>query len=76
MLDNKTIVEEYQKGDFEKRLNLFLECPSLRNEFIQMEQDEASRMAHLSVPINNVSLRRKSVGRHCKRLVTKFTSFI
>lgn len=76
MLDNKTIVEEYQKGDFEKRLNLFLECPSLRNEFIQMEQDEASRSAQLSVPINNESLRKKSVGRQCKRLVTKFTSFI
>lgn len=76
MIDNKKIVKEYQTGDFEKRLNLFLECPSLRDKFIQIEQDQASRRAHLSIPINNERIRRKSVGRYCKRWVSKFTSVI
>lgn len=40
MKDSKTITEEYIKGDFEKRLNLFLECPQLRDEFMQIEQEE------------------------------------
>ena len=37
----KTITEEYLNGDVEKRLHLFLECPLLRDEFIQIEQGEA-----------------------------------
>ncbi len=28
------ILEEYRKGDLDRRLNLFLECPSLRAEFL------------------------------------------
>ena len=76
MIDNKIIVEDYRNGDFEKRLNLYLECPSLRNEFIEIEQDEAARSAHTSVPINTVSHSRKSVCDPCKRLVSKLTSYI
>lgn len=41
MNDIKAIKEEYLKGDAEKRLHLFLECPLLRDEFIQIEQGEA-----------------------------------
>ena len=38
MRENKYAVKEYQKGDAEKRLSLFLERPSLRREFIKIEQ--------------------------------------
>jgi hypothetical protein len=34
------MLEPYGEADFEKRLNLFLECPSLRTEFIEIDQDE------------------------------------
>ena len=34
------ILEEYRGADFEKRLNLFLECPSLRNCFMEINQSE------------------------------------
>ncbi|MFC1863083.1 hypothetical protein ACFL1Z_03935 [Thermodesulfobacteriota bacterium] len=33
------IVEEYKSSDFEKRLNLFLECPSLRTKFLEIDQN-------------------------------------
>jgi hypothetical protein len=35
------ILEEYRKGDLDRRLNLFLECPSLRAEFLEIDQSEA-----------------------------------
>jgi hypothetical protein len=34
------ILEEYRGADVEKRLNLFLECPTLRNEFMEIDQSE------------------------------------
>lgn len=36
----ETLTKEYRNGDFEKRLNLFLECPLLRDEFIKIEREE------------------------------------
>ena len=42
MKDMDRILEEYRKGDVEKRLYLFLECPGLRKEFMTIEQNEAS----------------------------------
>jgi len=42
MGDMESILEKYRQGDYEKRLSLFLECPSLRDEFIAIEQSEAS----------------------------------
>ena len=39
------IVEEYKSSDFEKRLNLFLECPSLRTRFLEIDlnsEDDAA----------------------------------
>jgi hypothetical protein len=33
------IIQEYKSSDFEKRLNLFLECPSLRTRFLEIDQD-------------------------------------
>jgi hypothetical protein len=40
MRSGQSILEEYREADFEKRLNLFLECPSLRTEFIEIDQGE------------------------------------
>lgn len=34
------IIEEYYRGDFEKRLYLFLEYRSLRNEFLKIDKTE------------------------------------
>lgn len=68
MRDNRTIVDEYQKGDAEKRLNLFMECPSLRDEFVQMEQVEASQSARVSRSDTDQGRRRKPSFYYCKRL--------
>ncbi len=40
MTGHKNILEEYKKGDLDKRLNLFLECPSLRTEFLEIDLSE------------------------------------
>jgi len=42
MKSTERILKEYRDADFEKRLNLFLECPSLRNQFIEIDQGEVS----------------------------------
>jgi len=42
MRDITSILDQYQAGASEQRLNLFLECPSLRGEFLRIEQDQAS----------------------------------
>jgi len=34
------IIEKYLEADAEKRLYLFLDCPSLRNEFIEIDLAE------------------------------------
>lgn len=39
MRSTREILEEYRRGDLEKRLNLFLECPSLRTEFSEIDQN-------------------------------------
>jgi hypothetical protein len=70
MRDIKNITEEYQKGDFEKRLNLFLECPFLRNKFIQIEQDETfSRSIRFSQPAAYQNRGKKSIFNPCRRLL-------
>ena len=37
MKSSGRIIEEYYEADLEKRLYLFLECPSLRREFIEID---------------------------------------
>ena len=37
MKDPQTILEDYRKADHEKRLYLFLECRSLRPQFVEIE---------------------------------------
>ena len=38
MKDIESIMEDYRGSDSERRLYLFLDCPSLRNEFIKIDQ--------------------------------------
>ena len=76
MRNIKTITEEYRKGDFEKRLNLFLECPSLRDEFMRIEIDETpAHIAQMLQPAANQT-RRKSIFYPCTRLLKSCHSLI
>ena len=43
MWSAKTILEEYKRSNLEKRLNLFLECPSLRTRFVEIDQGKVAR---------------------------------
>ncbi len=38
----RSIIEEYGKADFGKRLYLFLEHPSLRSDFMEIDQHETA----------------------------------
>jgi len=42
MSDIKNIIEEYKEADSEKRLSLFLNHRLLRNEFIEIEQNNTA----------------------------------
>jgi len=42
MRSTESIVEEYKQADLERRINLFLECPSLRARFIEIDQSEGA----------------------------------
>jgi hypothetical protein len=42
MIDNNSIIEGYRDADSEKRLYLFLSHRSLRDEFLEIDQSEAS----------------------------------
>ena len=41
MQSSTEIIKEYKTADSEKRLYLFLECPGLRTEFIEIDQCES-----------------------------------
>lgn len=53
MTSVESILAEYRRADFEKRLNLFLECPSLRDWFMEIDQSE------------NVSLQNRKKDIRC-----------
>ena len=42
MTRRKNILEEYRIADLNKRLDLFLECPSLRSRFLEIDQSETA----------------------------------
>jgi hypothetical protein len=48
MKRSNNILEEYRKGDLEKRLNLFMECPTLRTRFLEIDQGETVGDASLA----------------------------
>ena len=74
------IIEQYRQGDFENRLNLFLECPTLREEFTQIDlaetadnamNDAAAKLqggvSKTRTPwIRSVSLSMKRCWHHCR----------
>ena len=37
MRNLESIIREYREADSDRRLHLFLDCPSLRNEFVEIE---------------------------------------
>jgi hypothetical protein len=52
MRDSKNIIEEYRNADFENRLYLFLSYRSLRDEFINIDQSDAS-VGFSAKPVKN-----------------------
>ena len=40
MRRTESILKEYREAGFERRLSLFLECPALRTQFIEIDQSE------------------------------------
>jgi hypothetical protein len=42
MTRSENILEEYRRGDLEKRLHLFMECPPLRSRFLEIDQSETA----------------------------------
>ena len=50
------IIQEYKDGDFEKRLNLFLECPSLRMKFFEIDQDNRDNIIFDKKPNKTILL--------------------
>lgn len=42
MRNQHHILEAYRRADYEIRLNLFLECPTLRKAFIEIESREVA----------------------------------
>jgi hypothetical protein len=42
MTRSNSILEEYRKGDLDKRLNLFLEWSSLRSRFLEIDESETA----------------------------------
>lgn len=62
MRDITSILDQYQKEASEQRLNLFLECPSLRREFLRIEQDQTSAgSARVSQTFTHQNRKSKSV---------------
>ena len=72
MRDIDSIIMKYRRGDFEERLNLFLEYRTLRSDFVQIDQDEASAEgAHTPQPVLTLDRRRKSVFYPFMRLLKR-----
>ena len=52
MKDSKSIIEDYRNADLEKRLYLFLSHRSLRDEFVEIDQDDTAN-GFSAKPIKN-----------------------
>ena len=63
MRSTESIVEEYKRADLERRINLFLECPSLRAKFTEIDQSEGAGSPLLEPPGQ-----KDTLGSCCKRL--------
>ena len=58
MHNTEMILEQYREADFERRLSLFLECPALRNRFIEIDQSESSGNSSLEASRKDVAVNR------------------
>ena len=45
MRSSEQIIEEYRQSDHQKRLHMFLDCPELREEMIDIEQANSTAAA-------------------------------
>ena len=70
MRDIDSTIEEYRQGDFEKRLNLFLQYRALRPDFAQIEKDDtATKGAHAPQSVQTRNRKGKSVCYPFMRLL-------
>jgi hypothetical protein len=44
MREEESIIADYREGDFEKRLNLYLQYHSLRKEFLEIDRSEMAAL--------------------------------
>ncbi len=58
----ETLLEEYRKGDFHKRLNLYVQYRDLRRKFMEIDSDEPQAV---SEKIETMSCCRVSIGLNC-----------
>ncbi len=65
-----TLLEQYRNADFDHRLNLYLQFPALRSEFIMIDQDDLT--AHLSEMSKSDGKGRGSLTRIIGRKVSRF----
>ncbi len=74
MRNYNDIINEYKNADESKRLNLYLECPELRGEFMDIEYDSNNRTT-LSAS-NNRPLLLKWLSIICSaKFITKLFPF-
>lgn len=59
------IVEQYRQADEEQRLYLYLDCPPLRDEFLEIDRQDANRQK------NNHRLRPTVKSGLIERLLLK-----
>ena len=60
MRSTRDILEEYRRADLEKRLNLFLACPSLRTEFSKIDQNSTKGGSSLKRSDQEENLARRA----------------
>jgi hypothetical protein len=71
MRSREQIIEEYRQSDLQKRLHMFLDCPGLRREMIDIEQakstiaDCAAEDPALSYGFKKTSFLSR-IGRMCQ----------
>jgi hypothetical protein len=70
MRDIINILDEYLKGDAQKRLNLFLSYRSLRSQFVKIEQNERKNMVEQSFnTANEITIKK---GRRSQIIQSRF----
>ena len=64
MRDIINILDEYLKGDAQKRMNLFLSYRSLRSNFYEIERNESKEMEGRSFnTANEITIRKRKRSR-------------